>query len=466
MTTAHAFMTRSDLRDIIQSILAHLFHGSVSKRPNLGFRLLTPIVVKPSHPSSTAFRKVSLAHIGDADQLDYHALYWWRASGHSLAVLLEKAGYSSSSQCQLLEIIWSITPFLGAEHVPGRQAQWKSFMTDDHTPIELSWDWRTGNEPPKIRFSIEPVGVDSGTHSDPHNHEAASKFRETVLQSLSPASMAWLDHFRTKLTCQNTAGIDQVEGHRSTEFYAFDLNGDGSIMTKAYFFPGYKAKAMRCSNLEIITNTITQGPDCTAEKLQALRIFRDYVQDASSPPLEMDMLAIDLVEPANSRFKVYFRVRDTSFASVKETMTLGSRIRGSVSDQTWVELRRLYHSVLGRHTGVNAPPADSKQLPPSCHRTAGILYNVEFSYDSKSPKVKVYLPVRHYARSEEAVMSAIGAHFQTTEPSGSWRTSLGRYREAIDTILCAPPPPHPLNHLILFTPQYLSLTTSSVLTRQ
>lgn len=34
----------------------------------------------------------------------------------------------------------------------------KSFMTDDHTPIEFSWQFATdGNSKPRIRFSIDPV---------------------------------------------------------------------------------------------------------------------------------------------------------------------------------------------------------------------------------------------------------------------------------------------------------------------
>ncbi|KAK6951539.1 hypothetical protein Daesc_006060 [Daldinia eschscholtzii] len=424
--TAMAHMHIS-LRDGLLKAFAHPFLSYFFYLNALILRLngkkQPQVVAKPSVPTTAAFRRVELeAHL----ELDYHARYWWKSSGYALAVLLEKAGYSSHAQYDILRFVRGITPSLGAAYIPGRQ-RWKSFMTDDHNPIELSWDWRTSGKSPKIRFSIEPVGVHAGTHLDPNNQYAASRLLESMLQLLPATNMEWLAHFRQRLSGEDVKG--SVEGHQSKEFYAFDLGEEG-IISKAYFFPGFKAIATRRSNLDVISDTIETAPGCSPEKLQALRIFRDYACDLSSPQLEMDMLAIDLVDPKESRFKIYFRIRDTSFASVRDAMTLGNRIRTPDMERGLEDLRSVYHALLGRGTGEDA---DDVQLPAKDHRTAGILYNVEFKYGSKSPKVKAYLPVRHYARSEEAVMSAVDAYL--SRASSLTRVNMANYRSAMETIL-------------------------------
>ncbi|KUI58884.1 4-O-dimethylallyl-L-tyrosine synthase [Cytospora mali] len=425
------------LKGFVKSLIALLFQNdAISSWWGDGQQSQT--ASKSLCPSTAAFLRVDSDHQNHFAQLDCHARYWWTSSGHALAILLEKAGYPTHAQHQLLEFVRAITPSLGFGHAPGREQRWKSFMTDDHTPIELSWDWRTGCSLPKIRFSIEPVGIDAGTHIDPNNQYAASRLLETMARLLPESDMEWLGHFQKQLNnIEVMAGIDPIEGHRSREFYGFDLNEDGSIMSKAYFFPGFKAKATRQSNFDVIVDTIKTAPNCTPGKLQALQIFQEYVYDTSSPLLEMDMLAIDLVDSAEPRFKIYFRVRDTSFAFVREIMSLGNRIHTPELNRGLEELRRLYHALLGRlDTADDKLPADDVQLPAKDHRTAGILYNVEFKYGSKNPKVKAYLPVRHYARSEKAIISALTAHLKSTESStGSPRTTIINYTNALKTIL-------------------------------
>lgn len=439
-------IANSLLKDLIHSSLSFLSHprGFASwfficardrDQIPLGTRSL---------PAPAAFLALLSDYREGPDKLDHDAQYWWTSSGFALAILLEKAGYASDAQYRLLEFIRAIVPSLGAGPLPGRQPRWKSFMTDDHTPIELSWDWRTGGKSPKIRFSIEPVGVHAGTSVDPYNQHAAAKLRDTMRQRLPHTNAAWLAHFQHRLGSEEAApaGVGPVEGHLSKEFYAFDLNEDGNIMSKAYFFPGFKARETQRSNFHVIKEAIETAPGCTTEKLRALRIFQDYVEDASSPSLEMDMLAIDLVDPSESRFKIYFRVRDTSFTSVRQAMSLGGRIKTPELLQGLEDLQRLYYSLLaGAQIDRDQVPADDTQLPTKDHRTAGILYNVEFRYGSTIPKVKAYLPVRHYARSEDAIISALEAYFSTkhldddTDSSAGWRTHVASYKEAVKTIL-------------------------------
>lgn len=460
LATMQISMAHSLLKEVLHSSLSSLFHPH-ALASWLGARQQGPTAIQPSLPTTTeAWLSINADHQGRADELDPDARYWWASSGLALAVLLDRAGYSSDAQHRLLAFIRAVVPSLGAGHLPRGRQRWKSFMTDDHTPIELSWDWRAGPAAaPKVRFSIEPVGVRAGTRADPRNQHAAPRLREVVARLLPHADMAWLGHFHRRLVVGGEggeggeapagAGPAEAEGHPSREFYAFDLGGDGSVMSKAYFFPGPRARAARQSSLAAVRDAIRTAPGCAGpEELRALRVLEAYAADGATPPLEVDMLAVDLVGPAASRFKIYFRVRDTSFASVRDAMSLGGRVRTPELDRGLEALRRLYRALLGPGAGGQAPEEDGAQLPARDHRTAGILYNAEFRYGSESPKVKAYLPVRHYAQSEEAIMSALGAHFNnynnyddddddddTTESSAGWRANVANYTDAVRTIL-------------------------------
>ncbi|KAI8944035.1 aromatic prenyltransferase [Xylaria longipes] len=337
----------------------------------------------------------------DDPPLDHHGMSWWRSSGHALAILLHKAGYSTQSQRRLLSFFRAIVPSLGSAF-GSETPQWKSFMTDDYNPIELSWDWPTGGKPPKIRFSIEPVGAHAGTLDDPENMYAASQLLETLSCLLPSTNMMLLAHFRQHLI-DTIRATGLIGGHSSKEFYGFDL-GENGIMSKAYLFPCFRAQQAGRGTFDLILDAIQTIPNIMQENLQAFEIIRDYVHDPANSATEIEMVAIDLVDLAECRFKIYFRIRNTSFASVKHTMTLGSRVTLPGMDEGLNHLRELYRSLLDYSQSMTA---DSVQLPVGDHRTAGILYNVEFKVGSSTPKVKAYLPVRHYGKNEEAIISAL-----------------------------------------------------------
>ncbi|KAI3341803.1 aromatic prenyltransferase [Ustulina deusta] len=358
--------------------------------------------------------------------LDHHTRYWWEASGFALAVLLSRAGYSEHGQENILKFFRAITPVLGPAYVPGRQ-QWKSFMTDNHNPIELSWDWRVGDQSPKIRFSLEPVGVNAGTHLDPENIIAGVMLKGLMMQLLPQTDIAWLEHFQRKLNGDDLAGL--YENHPSKEFYAFDLNESG-IVSKAYFFPGIKARAEGCSSFEIISGAIETAPGSTSDKIQGLEIFQEWVQDPSTPSLDINMFAIDLVQSTDPRFKIYFRSRSTSFQSIKDTICLGHRICDPNIEHGIKRLRLFYRSLLGIGEGIS----DDDQLPDVDHPTAGILYNVEFRYGRKQPHIKVYLPIRHYAPSEDGILSALDSHMSRFRKNPSAPMYMTQYTDAIRTL--------------------------------
>lgn len=364
--------------------------------------------------------------------LNIHGNYWWRSCGYALAILLGRAGYSFAAQIRFLDFFARcIAPKLGIANEPGVE-RWASFMTDDHNPIELSWDWYTGSEPPKIRFSVEPVGEAAGTADDPRNDLIAGEFLKDLLRELPATSMQWLYHFDSyfRLGIENHSPV----GHHSQIFWAFDLN-EKDVTVKAYLFPEYRAHTTQKTNVQVISEAIETAPFCRPEDLSALYTFQEFVRDAKTP-LEMDMLAIDLVEPLQSRLKIYIRTRETSFESVRGIMTLGGRFKDSDMKTGLQSLRRLWDSLFDQQ-GV----PDTWALPASKHRTAGILYNVEFRLGSKAPKVKIYIPVRHYAQNDWQIMNAVSDFMYAAQVGADGVTPLNKsrspfaFRDAMCSIL-------------------------------
>lgn len=57
-----------------------------------------------------------------------------------------------------------------------------------------------------------------------------------------------------------------------------------------------------------------------------------------------------------------------------------------------------------------ARPLD-QPLGHNTHRTAGMIYNVEFRLGDTALVTKIYLPVRHYCASDAAVTQALNDYF-------------------------------------------------------
>ncbi|KAI0446169.1 tryptophan dimethylallyltransferase-domain-containing protein [Xylaria telfairii] len=381
---------------------------------------------------------------------------WNHHVGNALGVLLSNANYSLDVQRRNLDFFKQVVaPNLGIfQAMDGnRKPLWRSFMTDDGTPLELSWDWGTNNSQPTIRYSIEPIGAQAGTPFDPRNLLAGPALQEGLNQTLPGMRLETFHYFREfflghtehKIIPYHGSSVlhrclrflddffayekgatrcsEGVQDHSSSIFYAFDLTETGST-AKVYFFPKYRAQLSMKSNLEIIQEGIQGAPHCTPDNLHALSVFSDFSNDAASKDLEYEMLAIDLVDPLQSRFKIYFRSRETSFDSLRRIITLGGRIEGGRIQRGLRDLNCLWNAIFE----VDAPP--SHPLKEVNHRTAGMLYNVEFRIADRYPVAKVYLPVRHYSSSDDNVIKGLDHYFQSHQ-GGSYMAS---YRRAMDRL--------------------------------
>ena len=107
--------------------------------------------------------------------------FWWQTTGSALATLLEKSDSTLDHSIRSLVFYHSfVCPYLGQAPMTSSDGStrpsWRSFMTDDFTPVELSWSWGVGHAPPAVRYSFEPIGPLAGTEVDPLNAHSATDF--------------------------------------------------------------------------------------------------------------------------------------------------------------------------------------------------------------------------------------------------------------------------------------------------
>ncbi|RSL89638.1 hypothetical protein CDV31_015832 [Fusarium ambrosium] len=327
-----------------------------------------------------------------------HERYWYQNVGCVLGSFLNSAGYTQMSQINILHHFANlVAPHLGSAFRVGL-TRWKSFMTDDFTPVQLNWDFRAGAEKTTVAYSIEPTGLDAGTAVNLQNASAAGDFKKGLVEACPEINTTLFDYFRSRF---DQVWIGCGPGHQSTMFWGFTLE-ENVITNKAYFFPGAIARATHQSTLAVIRDAVETAPGYSHKKMASFELFAEYASRRPELRLEIEMFALDLVQEEKSQLKVYFRDRRTNFEAVKETISLGWRLQEPNLEVGIQKLRRLWDALLGRQ-GV----PDNVDLPHKNHRTAGILYDFEFGMSVQTPNVRVYIPVRHYAENDQQILNAL-----------------------------------------------------------
>ena len=359
-----------------------------------------------------------------------HCRFWWENTGHALATLMEKAGYNIDSQYKVLLFYYlHVVPEFGPSPCLAVQvSRWKSFMTDDFTPVEFSWSWGGGHEPPVIRFSVEPIGALAGTEVDPINEYAAEHFVNRLESLLPGTHLDWYHHFSRELLIDNqafyTTDLSYVQ-EKSQHFVAFDLNTE-SITLRAYFIPTLKAKKLGKTRLDLVQHAVHTNQQDSCERFQqSYSTAFDFLRrNEQSLGLQVEILGIDRAAGAKSRLKVYFRSQLTSFNSVQRIMTLEGRLSIPNLGNGLKDLRRLWSRLLWNGTDFDS----TSNLPPKLHRTSGILYYLEIRPGHPDPVPKVYIPVRPYSSSDLDVAKQV----MTILSGGYSPITKQKYMEALE----------------------------------
>ncbi|KAF5642997.1 hypothetical protein F25303_6369 [Fusarium sp. NRRL 25303] len=322
--------------------------------------------------------------------------FWWDVTGRHLATMLHEAGYPLSRQYEcLLFHYYVIVPRMGPRPSSLGQPAFKSFMTDDFSPIEYSWKWGDTNaDAPSIRLSVEHIGPSAGTTLDLYNRASTTEVMEHLHAADPSIDPVWFKAFLHDFDPQNNEICYGNWG--SSLFTAYELGAD-NIPVKAYFVPRDSGVCQDFfSNGFERTMRNVYGDD--SSYLSAFKILSNFLTtDPNGQALRMLILGIDCMAPEKSRIKVYMRTPGTSLSHIISILSLGGR--RPLSQDSIDEIKELWCATLDLDQDIS----DDDDLPRVDHETSGMLFYFDIKPSAYLPEVKGYIPVRHYGRSDLAI---------------------------------------------------------------
>ncbi|TEY30762.1 hypothetical protein BOTCAL_0845g00030 [Botryotinia calthae] len=364
--------------------------------------------------NSSVARDLVLAFSKPSDwHLSSDAILWWNATYEILWNLLASGNYNWRQQIAGMKFYHTyIIPNLGPFPVNVNQPpKFRSFMTDDFTPIEFSWNWGNsqGAVDRRVRFSIEAISDQASTATDPWNQKATIDLVDRLQFDIPDINLQWFNRLLKDFTPSGDVLSEDFisrldpQQPRSTLFIAFELR-DRMPVVKLYMMPF--AKGMETSRPE--SAVILGSLDLFARELEWSSL-QDLVQklvlNDQQLGLNPFMIAFDCVSPKESRMKIYARCPDIRLTSVMEIMSIfqdKSRIANGLE-----ELRKLWGLVFSCDED-----SEAGYLPYKAHITSGILYYFEVRPGSSKVTTKVYLPVKHYAKDDLSAAKGLQTFFK------------------------------------------------------
>ena len=384
---------------------------------------------------------------------DADAAFWWQTTGYILAEALQQAEYSLEEQyTYLLFHHNSVVARLGPRpNTRSLSRMWKSFMTDDFSPIEYSWNWGTGSKPPDVRYSIEAIGPEAGLIGDPFNQKMTLDLVDELRSKLPNADWTWFNILRESFQINSSpAGAfrstllpSKPSGHssQSSVFLAFEMQRGRLIVPKAYLVP-VRALSTGEPPLSVVSEGIVSLAATDHTLNSSLTAYSHLLHFLTTHPegrlLSVLFVAVDCVSaPKQSRLKIYLRSPHTSFASVCTILSMGGTLShltysqeyGSTAtdnDDLMQDFHDLFHSLLSLDPSEEGPICNKSPAP----ETEGMLFYFDVAPSSPLPQPKVYIPVKHYARSEKAAMLALRQWLER-KGQGKW---CKRFQQVVEKI--------------------------------
>ncbi|KAL4746285.1 hypothetical protein BDW72DRAFT_197826 [Aspergillus terricola var. indicus] len=346
--------------------------------------------------------------------------YWWALTGAHLALMLEAAGYSTEKQYEalLFHYHW-IIPYMGPSPSSPGALKWPSLLGVEGSPIEYSWKWNTPKptSTPDVRYTMEAINSHTGTALDPLNQDASREMLHRLAAAFPAIDLTWVNHFLATLYDHDRAKY-VAESANGAHFTTTVMNAaeflPGGLNIKTYFIPRRLGQAEGIVPLATWDEALVRlDPENQARK--ALYEFLETSEEGKL--LSPFMLAVDNIKPEKSRLKFYFQSPHTSFASVREIMTLGGRI--PIPEPSMASLQSLIAAItdLPADFPVDAeiPCAPEYSYNPAAKDNfvelpillSGYIYYFDIAPGARLPGIKFYSPTRRYARDDRTLADGI-----------------------------------------------------------
>ncbi|KZW03059.1 aromatic prenyltransferase [Exidia glandulosa HHB12029] len=355
---------------------------------------LKPGAAHDDSPYQTSDEEADDASLPDDER------FWVSSFGPMLNSMLREGGYSYTRREEMSDFFAEyVAPFLGPEpecdsSTGKRVPAWKSFVTDDFTPLEPSWTWKAGRTQPLVKFSAEPIPdsptAAGGVRAAIEMADALDSSRDAHIHFDRDAFLQVMEHL-TSLVDPTTVPGDHDCGSTalSQVMLGFDVHPTATH-TKAYLVPTLRALETSRSKLDVITEAIRAcGAGTSWEPVLA------YL--SSQPNADPFLLAIDCAPLDKARFKVYVRFPTADIDRLIEHVSLGGRI--PLSDKFVRAIRALWARL----------SAGGNQLYRVSSQTAGgtpMYFSVE--RHATVPTPKFYIPIRLLGWHDRRIAETIG----------------------------------------------------------
>ncbi|KAF9078537.1 aromatic prenyltransferase [Rhodocollybia butyracea] len=329
--------------------------------------------------------------------------FWHHLVLKHLRVLLEESQSYTSLQVQtFLDFVDQRLIQLDALGPPptSPSASWKSYLTDDHSPVEYSLSIK--KDFCAVRLAFEPLSPKTfgpcGT--DYVNHNAPLQWLSQ--QSIGGDAMLWFQTLVELLTITPSTsrcdvGIKQVARGLTQHVFAFDLVKEPLL--KSYVFHDALAR-------QVATSTSSWGDEkdkLLSHAMNALGLstpwdklatYLDHLRN-SCPEYagQTEFIGWDMVAPETARMKVYVRFAQAGLTQLLSHLDLG--IKAAAAE--------MWQALLG-DDHLSASDIDDCDT-----RTHGVILYYELKKNQRDPVAKFYLPVRHYLSSDLVIAERFDA---------------------------------------------------------
>jgi len=352
---------------------------------------------------------------------------WWQITGRQLAAIMDAAGYTREKQYEalLFHYHWTV-PYMGRAPGPwlhsSDKVPWKSLLALDGTPIEYSWKWNTSkpSSTPKVRYVVEPIGRNAGTELDPLNQQASMELLFRLKKILAGMDNTWACHFLATLFDHDLAVFSKEAargGYLGTSVQLAVEFHEETTAIKSYFFPRKYSQAglmplgqwQKCMDQLRVAPELEPGTLGSAFRTTARTAVDEFLATNSyGQSLTPISIAVDNVTPETSRLKWYFHTTHTSFASVRQMMTLGGSIASNKLPGLLDQLASLPKVVNGlrddfpEDAEVPAGPDLETDLDFGDLSKAlkGYLYYFDIAPGNAVPEIKLFVPTRYYGQDD------------------------------------------------------------------
>jgi DMATS type aromatic prenyltransferase len=270
--------------------------------------------------------------------------------------------------------------------------------------MEYSCKWNTRSSSPEVRYYIESIAQDAGTSRDPLNFRNSKTILNALTTRIAGLDLTLFNHFAEAFK------LDDLESHIqqtiSSTFLAFEHLKSG-FMAKAYFLPTDDAQGNPPSLSTFVKPVRAVYPDSPALE----EVLKFLSTNTENTKMTADMLAVDCIDPAKSRLKLYVGSSHTLFESIVSTMTLGGNIKctpAAINDL--VELFRLVLD-LGEEfswkSELSVQNAFDQGLAHPFDLYGKMIYYFDIAPGTLLPDVKLYIPVCRFGKSDLAVANGL-----------------------------------------------------------